>query len=189
MKLVSYHSRGLNTHILNSQIGCKEVIAAVMAVTYEEPILKLLIDKPRYLLIDNSVLVGLLEQLDDASLLANHFLAHPDFKSWVEKLYILVKRYRITVLLVSSEMQIADFLSRAPPTTAVQPVEPVKKISLNVNYALDARSSVREKATIQNVNSTSETKEKNTHRLLIMNHQLKKQSGLKGKKLHIKQAR
>ena len=91
MKLVSYHSRGLNTHILNSQIGCKEVIAAVMAVTYEEPILKLLINKPKYLLIDNSVLVGLLDQLEDATLLANHFLAHPDFRSWVEKLYILVK--------------------------------------------------------------------------------------------------
>ena len=41
MKLVSYNSRKLSTNILNSQIGCKEVIAAVMAITAEEPILKL----------------------------------------------------------------------------------------------------------------------------------------------------
>ena len=92
MELVSYNSRGLNTNIINSQIGCKEVIAAVVAITYEEPVLKLLINKLKYLLIDNSVLVGLLEQLEDSSLLVNHFLAHPDYRSWFEKLYMLVKK-------------------------------------------------------------------------------------------------
>ena len=140
------------------------------------------------------MLVGLLDQLEDATLLANHFLAHPDFRSWVEKLYILVKKYNITVLLVSSEMQIADPLSRATPNTII---EPVKKVSIDLNKcishtsystqcedALDARFSVKE-----NANSTSETKEKNTNRLLITSHQLQKQSGLKEKKLHIKQAR
>ena len=120
MELVSYNSRGLNTNILNSQIGCKEVIAAVMAITYEEPVLKLLINKPKYLLIDNAVLVGLLNQLDDSTLLANHFLAHPDYKHWVEKLYMLVKKYNITVLLVSSAMQLADPLSRANPDTTTE---------------------------------------------------------------------
>ena len=93
-----------------------------MAITLEEPLLSLLIDKPKYLLIDNSVLVGLLEQLEDSSHLVNHFLAHPDFRSWVEKLYILVKKCNITVLLVSSAMQMADPISRAKNN------EPVKKI-------------------------------------------------------------
>ena len=126
MKLVSYNSRGLNTNILNSQIGCKEVIAAVMAITYEEPILKLLINKPKYLLIDNAVLVGLLNQLEDSTLLANHFLAHPDYRDWVQKLYMLVKKYKITVLLVSSAMQLADPLSRANPDTTTESVKEVK---------------------------------------------------------------
>jgi hypothetical protein len=59
-------------------------------------------------LIDNAVLVGLLNQLEDAALLANHFLAHPDYRDWVEKLYMLVRKYNIKVLLVASAMQIAD---------------------------------------------------------------------------------
>ena len=126
MKLVSYNSRGLNTNILNSQIGCKEVIAAVMAITYEEPILKLLINKPKYLLIDNAVLVGLLNQLEDSTLLANHFLAHPDYREWVQKLYMLVKKYKITVLLVSSAMQLADSLSRTSPDETTETVKEVK---------------------------------------------------------------
>jgi len=126
MKLVSYNSRGLNTNILNSQIGCKEVIAAVMAITYEEPILKLLINKPKYLLIDNAVLVGLLNQLEDSTLLANDFLAHPDYREWVQKLYMLVKKYKITVLLVSSAMQLADSLSRTSPDETTETVKEVK---------------------------------------------------------------
>ena len=126
MELVSYNSRGLNTNILNSQIGCKEVIAAVMAITYEEPILKLLINKPKYLLIDNAVLVGLLNQLEDSTLLANHFLAHPDYRDWVQKLYMLVKKYKITVLLVSSAMQLADTLSRASPDETTETIKEVK---------------------------------------------------------------
>ena len=126
MELVSYNSRGLNTNIINSQIGCKEVIAAVVAITYEEPVLKLLINMLKYLLIDNSVLVGLLEQLEDSSLLEYHFLAHPDYRSWVEILYMLVKKYNITVLLVSSEMQIADPLSRAAPNTTTESVKEIK---------------------------------------------------------------
>jgi hypothetical protein len=88
------------------------VIAAVMAITSEEPLLKLLINKTKFLLIDNAVLVGLLNQLEDASLLANHFLAHPDYRDWVEKLYMLVRKYNIKVLLVSSALQLADSLSR-----------------------------------------------------------------------------
>ena len=112
MRLVSYNSRNLSTNILNSQIGCKEVIAAVMAITSEEPLLRLLINKPKFLLIDNAVLVGLLNQLEEADQLANHFLAHPDYKEWVEKLYMLVHKYKIKVLLVSSALQMADILSR-----------------------------------------------------------------------------
>ena len=97
-----------------------------MAITYEEPVLKLLINKPKYLLIDNAVLVGLLNQLDDSTLLANHFLAHPDYKHWVEKLYMLVKKYNITVLLVSSAMQLADSLSRVDPDITTESVKEVK---------------------------------------------------------------
>ena len=97
-----------------------------MAITYEEPILKLLINKPKYLLIDNAVLVGLLNQLEDSTLLANHFLAHPDYRDWVQKLYMLVKKYKITVLLVSSAMQIADPLSRASSESATETVREVK---------------------------------------------------------------
>ena len=91
MRLIAHYSKKLETHIQNSQIRVKEVIAAVMALKFEEPLLKLLIDKHKFMLIDNSVLVGLLEQLEHSSHLANHFLAHPDFRSWVEKLYVLVK--------------------------------------------------------------------------------------------------
>ena len=126
MELVSYNSRGLNTYIINYQIGCQEVISAVVEITYEEPVLKLLINKPKYLLINNLVLVGLLEQLEDSSLLANHFLAHPDYRSWVEKLYMLVKKYNITVLLVSSEMHIADPLSKVTPNTTIESVKEIK---------------------------------------------------------------
>ena len=120
MQLVSYNSRNLSTNILNSQIGCKEVIAAVMAITSEEPLLRLLISKPKFLLIDNAVLVGLLNQLEEADQLANHFLAHPDYKEWVEKLYMLVQKYKIKVLLVSSAMQTADILSRTVADTETE---------------------------------------------------------------------
>ena len=81
MRLVAHYSKSLEKHIQNSQIGYKEVIAAVMALTFEEPLLRLLIDKPKYLFTDNTVLVGLLEQLEDSSHIANYFLAHPDFRA------------------------------------------------------------------------------------------------------------
>ena len=97
-----------------------------MAITAEEPILKLLINKPKYLLIDNAVLVRLLNQLEDSALLANHFLAHPDYRDWIKKLYMLGRKYKITVLLVSRAMQIADSLSRSDPDTTTESVKEVK---------------------------------------------------------------
>ena len=83
-----------------------------MALTYEENTLRSLNGIPVYIFIDNSVLVSLLEQLEEKSHLANYFLTHPSFKMWVSKLHALVTKYNITVLSVSSELQLADGLSR-----------------------------------------------------------------------------
>ena len=83
-----------------------------MAITYEENTLRSLNGIPVYILIDNSVLVSLLEQLEEKSHLANYFLTHPSFKMWVSKLHALVIKYNITVLSVTSELQLADGLSR-----------------------------------------------------------------------------
>ena len=98
--------------ITPSGVACKETIAAVMALTYEENTLRSLNGIPVYILIDNSVLVSLLEQLEEKGHLANYFLTHPSFKTWVSKLHALVTKYNITVLSVSSELQLADGLSR-----------------------------------------------------------------------------
>ena len=86
-----------------------------MALTYEENTLRSSNRIPIYILIDNSVLASLLEQLEEKDHLANYFLTHPSFKMWVSKLHALVTKYNITVLSVSSELQLADGLSRGNP--------------------------------------------------------------------------
>ena len=111
--LVRNYSCNLETNLMNLPIATKECMSAVKTLTMEEPLLKLLRSKKIYHTIDNSVLFGLLEQLQKSKELANHFLAHTQFRDWVLRLHQLTTLYNITVLLVPSKLCMADVCTRS----------------------------------------------------------------------------
>ena len=65
MSLVKCYSKKLDDAIINSPIACKETIAAVIALTYKEQLLKIRREKPFYLLLDNNVFCNLLARLEE----------------------------------------------------------------------------------------------------------------------------
>ena len=113
LKLVKNHSSNLESNLLNLPISTKETMSAVRTLTQEEPLLKLLGNIKKFHTIDNSVLFGLLEQLMNSKQLANHFVAHPQFKEYVMRLHQLTTMYNITVLLVPSKQCLADVCTRS----------------------------------------------------------------------------
>ena len=113
LQLVRNYSCNLEENLLNLPIATKETMSAVKTLTLEEPLLKLVRGKNIYHTIDNSVLFGLLEQLQNSKELANHFLAHTQFRDWVMRLHQLTTLYNITVLLVPSKCCVADVCTRS----------------------------------------------------------------------------
>ena len=116
LQLVKNYSCNLEPNLLNLPIATKECMSAVKTLTMEEPLLKLLRNRKIYHTIDNSVLFGLLEQLQNSKELANHFLAHTQFRDWVMRLHQLTTLYNITVLLVPSKLCLADVCTRKNDT-------------------------------------------------------------------------
>ena len=117
LQCMKNYSSNLEENLLNLPIATKEVMSAAKALTLEEPLLKLLGNIPKYHTIDNSVLFGLLEQLQNSKQLANHFVAHPQFRDYVLRLHQLTTMYNITVLLVPSKLCLADVCTRSDEQT------------------------------------------------------------------------
>lgn len=117
LQLVRNYSCNLEPHLRHMPIASKECMSAVKALTMEEPLLKLMRSKKIYHTIDNSVLFGLLEQLQNSKELANHFLAHTAFRDWVLRLHQLTTLYNVTVLLVPSKLCMADVCTRGNDPT------------------------------------------------------------------------
>ena len=112
LKLVKNYSCNLEDNLLNLPIASKETMAAVKTLTLEEPLLKILRPKKVYHVIDNSVLFGLLEQLQTSKELANHFVTHTQFRDWVLRLHQITTLYNVTMLLVPSKLCFADICTR-----------------------------------------------------------------------------
>ena len=117
LRLLRNYSCNLENNLLNLPIATKECMAAVKALTLEEPLLKLLGNIQKYHTIDNSVLFGLWEQLLNSRQLANHFIAHPQFRDYVMRLHQLTTMYNITILLVPSKLCMADVCTRTDEQT------------------------------------------------------------------------
>ena len=120
LHLVRNYSCNLEENLLNLPIATKETMSAVKTLTMEEPLLKLVRQKKIYHTIDNSVLFGLLEQLQNSKELANHFMAHTQFRDWVLRLHQLTTLYNITVLLVPSKLCMADICTRSGETSQMK---------------------------------------------------------------------
>ena len=128
LQLVRNYSCNLEENLLNLPIATKETMSAVKTLTLEEPLLKLVRGKSIYHTIDNSVLFGLLEQLQNSKELANHFLAHTQFRDWVMRLHQLTTLYNITVLLVPSKCCIADVCTRSGEENQIKQTKKKAKI-------------------------------------------------------------
>ena len=126
LSLIRSYSCHLKDNIKNAPIAAKECLAATQAIISEEKTLQYAKGKPIYLVIDNSVLFSLLEQMKTTAELENHFFAHPQLKEKVTDLYLLMIKHNITLLTVASKLQIADVLTRVPCERATSKNEDCK---------------------------------------------------------------
>ena len=129
--LVRNYSCNLEDNLLNLPIASKETMSACKTLVLEEPLLKLVRGKKIYHIIDNSVLFGLLEQLQNSKELANHFLAHTQLRDWVMRLHQLTTLYNITILLVPSKCCIADVCTRSGEESQIPQAKNAKGVACN----------------------------------------------------------
>ena len=130
LRLMENYSCNLEDNLLNLPIATKECMSAVNTLTRKEPLLKLLGSNiPKYHVIDNSVLFGLMEQLLNAKQLTNHYMAHPQFKEYVLRLHQLCTIYNVNVLLVPSKQCLADVCTRTETEPKVAKKTACKKIT------------------------------------------------------------
>ena len=122
LHLVSNYSAQLPDNLLNSPIIAKECAAAVKAADHLEEILKLTASIPKYLLLDNANLFQYLTKLERTNQLAAHYMAHPNLKEWILRLYEVTHIYNIQIRLITSKYCMADHLSRIKHKTQNNPV-------------------------------------------------------------------
>jgi len=121
LHLVTNYSAQLPTHIRNCPIVTKECAAALSAVEHLEEILKLTATIPKYLLLDNANLFQYLTSLHQTNQLGPHFLAHPNLKKWIIRLYEVTQIYNMEIRLITSKLCMADYLSRLNPDKQNEP--------------------------------------------------------------------
>ena len=109
-----FHSARLPTYCLNQTILLKETISAVVCLSSETALLKMLPSECQKLLIlDSKPLFDILTKLLNNGALDQFFVAHPSVPLWLMRLYQLTLSYGIQILLCPTKLHPpADFLTR-----------------------------------------------------------------------------